>query len=448
MSITIEARYQADTAAQAISNNATIDHNQLWLSGTATPGDLLRIYDGHSYLTLISADSSGRWNYPIELLADGDYQFQIQNLTAGVNSNSLAITIDTGGQTIPPVILPERTYIFEGGTSDDSTPTISGQLTPGTILTATANGYTYGPIEVGADGKWEIEMTEGLPEGESVVAFMLQQPSGQTAYYGMRMNIESPEPELTAVEAAVTAAAASSRVAPPSIEAVEDNVGRFQGLLQSGNHSDDDIPLMRGQAEAFALVEIYDNDVLIGSVYAAASGAWRYSPTTALPEGEHRFHAIQIDLNGERSGASDKFDIVIDRTAEVVTNLRAVDDVGAQTGVIPQNGVSDDEMPVIRGGGSPGATIEIFNGNISLGTAVVDANGEWSFAANLGEGEHIISAIHTDLAVNTGPRSEAINFEVRLGLEAAEAIRILDGGDEHLSQADLRGQVGVEVELS
>ncbi|MCV6624820.1 MAG: Ig-like domain-containing protein, partial [Cellvibrionaceae bacterium] len=105
-------------------------------------------------------------------------------------------------------------------------------------------------------------------------------------------------------------------------------------------------------------------------------------------------------------------------------------------------------MPVIRGGGSPGATIEIFNGNSSLGTAVVDANGEWSFAANLGEGEHIISAIHTDLAANTGPRSEAIKFEVRLGLEAAEAIRILDGGDEHLSQADLRGQVGVEVELS
>ncbi|MCV6615939.1 MAG: Ig-like domain-containing protein, partial [Cellvibrionaceae bacterium] len=235
----------------------------------------------------------------------------------------------------------------------------------------------------------------------------------------------------------------------PSIESIEDNVGVIQGELENGGHTDDDIPALSGTVGAFEQVEIYDNGVLTGTVFANSQGAWRYSPTTALPEGEHKFNIVVIDLDGNRSEPSEEFNIVVDRTAEVVTDFRALDDVGAQVGLIGQGETTDDQQPTIRGGGSVGAKVEIYDNGTLLGATIVDANGEWEFSSVLALGEHRLVAYHTDLAGNTGPASEELYFIV--GLDNAEpvaGVTILDGGDEHLSSIELSAKVGVEIELS
>ncbi|WP_284966949.1 Ig-like domain-containing protein, partial [Enterobacter cloacae] len=78
-------------------------------------------------------------------------------------------------------------------------------------------------------------------------------------------------------------------VAPekPVIGVATDDVGSSRGDLSSGSTTDDANPTFKGSAEPGSRVDIYDNGELIGSTMVDENGGWQFTPTTALPEGEH-----------------------------------------------------------------------------------------------------------------------------------------------------------------
>jgi hypothetical protein len=62
--------------------------------------------------------------------------------------------------------------------------------------------------------------------------------------------------------------------------------------------------------------------------------------------------------------------------------------------------------PTLTGTGEVGATVEVFDGVVSLGTAVVGSGGLWSFAVStLGAGAHSFTAKQTDPATNVSVSS-------------------------------------------
>jgi len=66
------------------------------------------------------------------------------------------------------------------------------------------------------------------------------------------------------------------------------------------------------------------------------------------------------------------------------------DNVPPHTGVIEKGGLTNDPRPTMSGRGDPGSTIHILVDGVQVGTAVVGANGTWSFALvqPLSDGEY------------------------------------------------------------
>jgi len=70
------------------------------------------------------------------------------------------------------------------------------------------------------------------------------------------------------------------------------------------------------------------------------------------------------------------------------------DNVPPHTGVIENGGLTNDPQPTVRGRGDPGSTIHLLVDGIEVGTAIVGANGTWSFALKrpLLDGEYRLTA--------------------------------------------------------
>jgi hypothetical protein len=91
--------------------------------------------------------------------------------------------------------------------------------------------------------------------------------------------------------------------------------------------------------------------------------------------------------------------------------------VDAFTGVIANNGTTNDPRPVLSGTGTAGDVITIYddyNGTKSpIGTATVDTNGNWSFQpSTLGQGDHTFSTTAKDEAGNVSASGAPITVTV------------------------------------
>ncbi|MBX8814581.1 Ig-like domain repeat protein, partial [Ochrobactrum sp. MR34] len=86
----------------------------------------------------------------------------------------------------------------------------------------------------------------------------------------------------------------------------------------------------------------------------------------------------------------DYVDDVAPKSPEAIS---VMDEVGAVTGKIKENDLTDDARPVMSGKAEPGSTVTIYDGTTKLGTAVTDSAGNWTFRPEtaLAEGEHKIT---------------------------------------------------------
>ncbi|MFA2535927.1 Ig-like domain-containing protein, partial [Pseudomonas chlororaphis subsp. aurantiaca] len=126
------------TVTGDIANGGRTDDTTPTLNGTAEAGSIVRIYNGTTLLGSVQANAStGAWSYTPTALTNGTtYNFQVNATDAAGNtsgySGSRAVTIDTtppGAPVITSVMDNEGTVtgdIANGGTTDDTTPTLNG----------------------------------------------------------------------------------------------------------------------------------------------------------------------------------------------------------------------------------------------------------------------------------------------------------------------------------
>ncbi|WP_116343803.1 BapA/Bap/LapF family large adhesin [Enterobacter cloacae] len=379
------------------------------LTGTAEAGSVITIYqDGSTTpLTTVTADGSGNWSYTPAALGEGLHTFEVTATLNGATSGrspAASVTIDLtapGTPTIGSVIDdvgPVTGPLTSGQTTNDNQPTLTGTGAVGDTISIYNNGVLLDSVVVGNTGTWSYT-TPVLPEGSNVLTIRETDPAG---------NQSGPSADFTLVVDTLSTT--------PVITSVTDNVGNDATPIVSGSETNDATPTLTGTADANSVVTIFDGATQIGVVTADGTGAWSFTPETALVEGSHSFTVLATDPQGNVSEASAPWSVVVDLTAPTVPTLDTVSDnvPGGVTGNLTSGQATNDNTPTISGTGQAGSTIHILNNGTQIGTATVDGTGNWSFTPTtpLDDGSYSLRAYATDAAGNASANSSVFAFTV------------------------------------
>ncbi len=133
--------------------------------------------------------------------------------------------------------------------------------------------------------------------------------------------------------------------------------------------------VVSGTAPAFDRVDVLlDGSVPVGTSTASATGAWSVTYGGALAPGLHSFTAAASDGNGHTGPASAAFTIDTSVAMPVIT--AAVGD----TGTFANGATTSDRVFVFNGTAGAGDTVAVTRIGVgSIGAAVADGGGNWSF---------------------------------------------------------------------
>ncbi|WP_199063911.1 Ig-like domain-containing protein, partial [Serratia sp. ASV30] len=174
--------------------------------------------------------------------------------------------------------------------------------------------------------------------------------------------------------------------------------------LQKGDVTNDNTPTLNGTALAGGTVTVFDNGVAIGSTVADSNGAWAFTPSPALKDGNHSLSASVTDSIGQTSPTTGGFGIMVDTTPPApATGLVVTDNVGAEQGALKAGAITDDATPSFSGKAEAGSTVTILDNGSAIGSVVVDNSGNWTFTPGTGlvNGAHDFTTTVTDPAGNT-----------------------------------------------
>ncbi|MGK8542453.1 BapA/Bap/LapF family large adhesin [Enterobacter cloacae] len=380
------------------------------LVGTAEPGSIITVYqDGvQVLLPTVTADANGNWSYtPALPLGEGAHTFEVTATLNGETSGRspvATVTVDLTAPDAPAIgaviddVGPGTGPLTDGQTTNDNRPTLTGSGTAGDTISIYSNGTLLGTTVVGQTGNWSFTPS-ALAEGNNVLTIRETDPAG---------NQSAPSAGFTIV--------VDTSSTTPVIVNVTDDVGNTATTVVSGNTTNDATPTLSGTAEANSVVTIFDGNTQIGIVTADGTGAWSFTPETALVEGSHSFTVLATDPQGNVSEVSAPWSVVIDLTAPTVPTLDTVSDnvPGGATGNLTSGQATNDNTPTISGTGQAGSTIHILNNGTQIGTAIVDGAGSWSFTPTtpLDDGSYSLRVYATDVAGNASANSSVFAFTV------------------------------------
>jgi len=259
----------------------------------------------------------------------------------------------------------------DGVTITNPMPTITGTGTPGTTVTVTIGGNSVGTATVAANGTWSLALSSPLDDGLQMVTATIT--VDQTTATDMSMFTVDTGTEVTITEPA------------------------------DGGTVLDSTPLIRGTGEPDATVVVSLDGNEIGTVTVGQDGTWTLTVATMLINDTYTIEAVATDLAGNMDTATSTF-TVASNTDIMITG--------------PVNGsVINDNTPTITGTAVPGATVEVtieVDGNdVTIGTAPVDTNGNWSIDVTtaLADGNYFVTATATDPAGNMAEDTSAFTVD-------------------------------------
>jgi hypothetical protein len=398
------------TIQGGIVNGGTTDDALPTLNGTAEAGATVSVFDNGALIGTTTANGSGAWAFtPAAPLAQGSHSLTTTATDAAGNSGApspaYAFTVDTVAPAAPTVGAASDNVgvlqgaIANGGTTDDTQPTLSGTAGANAIVSIMGNGVLVGTTTADDSGAWTFTPSAPMAQGSYSTTIVTTDAAGNQS----------------APSSAYVLTIDTTPPAVPVIGAVIDDVGATQGTITNGGITDDGRPTVIGTAEANTVVSILNNGTVIGATTADSSGNWAFTAPVPLPQGSHSFTAAAADATGNPSGPSAAHAITVDTTASLIPVISSLsDDVGTVQGGVANGGVTDDALPVITGTGEAGSSVSIFDNGTLLGVVPVGGSGAWTFtpAAPLAQGSHSFTATATDAAGNASTASAAFAVTV------------------------------------
>ncbi len=147
--------------------------NTLVLTGVATAGSSVRVYDGATLLGNVTADTNGAWIFTTAKLVDGAHSFTATaSDTSGVTTAAspvLAVTVDTVAPTTPSIssVSPDSGVVGDHITNAN-TLTLQGSAEAGSTVYVYDGATLLGTATAGNNGAWSYTT---LNPGNIIPAF-------------------------------------------------------------------------------------------------------------------------------------------------------------------------------------------------------------------------------------------------------------------------------------
>jgi len=430
-------------------------------TGSLAGGEVIAVYRDNTRVGTATL-SGNSWSFTDTGLSDGAHSYQARVEDTAGNARSLsdvyAIIVDTRASGTPgandgvyvsisavnddaaPVIGP----VPNGGSTNDTSPTLSGGLT-GTLDSGEVIAIYRDNIRIGtaslSGSNWSFT-DSGLADGsynyQARIVDLAGNQGAASTVYGITVDTHA------------SGAPGSNDGVTVSISTVIDDVAPITGTVIKGGVTNDTAPTLNGAVTGTLasgeVIAIYRDNVRIGTA-SVSGGNWSFTDR-GLMDGSYSYQARIEDLAGNQGAASSVHGITVDTHASgapgsndgVLVSITAVnDDLAPSTGPVARNGVTDDSTPTLIGSLTgtlaTGEVIAIYRDDIRIGTAL-PLKGNWSFTDNgLANGPHTYLARIEDLAGNQGASSSAYTIIVESSAPAAVAITAISD-DSGASAAD------------
>lgn len=402
-----------------LTSGQTTNDNQPTLTGTGAVGDTISIYNNGVLLDSVVIGNTGTWSYTTSPLAEGNNVLTIRETDPAGNQSgpSAGFTVVVDSVSATPVITNvtdnvgnAATTVVSGSETNDATPTLSGTADANSVVTIFDGGTQIAVVTADSNGTWTFTPDTALGEGS----------------HSFTVRATDPQGNVSAISAPWSVVVDLTAPTVPTLDTVNDNVpGGVTGNLTSGQVTNDSTPTISGTGLAGSTIHVMNNGTQIGTAVVDGSGNWTFTPTTPLGDGSYSLRAYATDAAGNASANSSVFAFTIDTAAPgvpVVTSV--IDDVGPVTGTLTTGNSTNDARPTFNGTGDVGSTVHVIVDGNEIGTAVVNAQGIWTFTpgTDLPDGPHAITFNATDVAGNTGSTTTPFNLTVDTGVPSAPVI--------------------------
>ncbi|MCA6107152.1 Ig-like domain-containing protein [Bradyrhizobium cenepequi] len=302
LAITIDTK--APTAP-ALKANSVVDTNHVQVSGTAEAGSTVKVYDGSNVVGTATAGTNGSWSVTTSALSNGthDLMATATDVAGNVSAASQAFhPVIGGGSTTPSGLTglvevgnnyflgsngPELKYhgaAVTAGQFDGWTPISSVKLDGGgyDVAWKDASGqFTFWTTD--SQGNFKFYPTHGV----ALAANGTTVQSYETIFH------QDLNGDHTIGVPGTTPTTPTTPTAPASAV-------NFSSLTTSSSN----VVTMKGTADAFSQVKMYDGKAYIGTTTAGADGNWSFTSTSAVSNTVHSFKAVGVDSTGHTTASS------------------------------------------------------------------------------------------------------------------------------------------------
>ncbi|WP_341959494.1 hypothetical protein [Pseudomonas sp. RC10] len=317
------------------------------LTGKASAGFDVQIFDGSASQGNATANASGVWTLTLDNLAVAAHAIKAKALYGGGDES--AVRSFTVVSSVTPNITNVKdsrgTEIPDNGSTVDTNLSLTGTASASLQVDVLDGSTSLGKATANASGVWGLQLNGLAVSAHSVKA---------RALYGD--GAESRARTFTIF-----------RAVTPRITSVKTTVE-----IPQGGFTVDTKVTLRGTAGARDKVEILDGGALQGHTYAESNGQWQYI-FNGLSVATHRIRARAP--HGAES-AERTFTVVAVVTPVITAVLDPANNPVSNGGATFANRVT------VSGRASSNHQIELLDGGDSKGLASTDSNGNWSREAS------------------------------------------------------------------
>jgi beta-glucanase (GH16 family) len=258
-------------AGDHITNDGTLS-----LTGTAAANTTVTVFEGTKQIGTATANSSGAWNYTTGALSDGNHSLTATDTDSSGHTSSassaLAVTIDTHAPATPTMAVYSQAGTTVGGTTTSDDLLLKGTAEANSTVNILDGGKQIGTTTAGSNGLWSLD-TGHLADGSHSFTSTASDAAGNTSV--------------------------ASAVAGVTVDAPASAVG-ITRMYENSSH----IVTIKGTADAFSQIKIYDGTKSVGLLDTGADGTWSYTTASAISKTVHTFSAQEIDETGHVVGSS------------------------------------------------------------------------------------------------------------------------------------------------